>query len=208
MKIHRKYLVSVKAIHAITDKVILNNGEELTYVLRRKKELLAELQKKRQNILSRFVAGNATQTEEEYHARYQVFDDLPIAFTDIEMVLNEKNNAVDWVFRYGNAALAKLERTPLDQLLGKTFSSIFPNMDEKWLRSYEQAALYGQTLEIIDYSPEIDTYLDIICFPTQKGHCGCILLNINEMQYAENKGDRQNARLCYFAKLLAQNSAK
>ena len=75
-------------------------------------------------------------------------------------------------------------------------------MDEKWLKSYERAALYGQTLEIVDHSPEIDTDLDIICFPTIKGHCGCILLNVDEMRYAENHGDRQNARLHYFAKLL------
>ena len=54
-------------------------------------------------------------------------------------------------------------------------------MDSKWLRSYEQAALYGEKLEIIDYSPEIDTYLKGICFPTYPGHCGCILFNIEEI---------------------------
>ena len=31
--------------------------------------------------------------------------------------------------------------------------SLFSNMDSKWLRSYERAALYGETLKIIDYSP-------------------------------------------------------
>ncbi len=202
IKIHRSYLVSVKAIHDITDKVVLSNGETLNYVTRKKKALVAELQKKRHAILERFSAENSAHTEEEYRAKYQVFDDFPIAFTDIEMLLDEKQNAVDWVFRYGNEALAKLEKIPLDKMIGRTFSSIFPNMDEKWLRSYERAALYGQTLEIIDYSPEIDTYLDIICFPTQKGHCGCILLDIGAMQYADNQGDSQNARLRYFAKLL------
>ena len=39
-------------------------------------------------------------------------------------------------------------------------------MDSKWLQSYERATLYGETLEIMDYSPEIDTNLKIICFPT------------------------------------------
>lgn len=118
------------------------------------------------------------------------------------MVLDDAHNAVDWVFRYGNAALAQLEKTPLDKLLGQTFSSVFPNMDEKWLRSYERAALYGQTLEIIDYSPEIDAFLNIICFPTQQGHCGCILLDINKIHYAESSSDAQSAYLRYFAKLL------
>ena len=28
-------------------------------------------------------------------------------------------------------------------------------MDSKWLRSYERAVLYGEKLELIDYSPEL-----------------------------------------------------
>lgn len=204
MKVHRSCLVSAMAIHEITDKINLNNGEELNYVVRRKKELIALLQKKRQQIIERFSAESQTHTKDEYHTRFQSFDDLPIAFADIEMVLDEKNNAVDWIFRYGNTALAKLEKLSLEQLVGRRFSEHFPDMDEKWLRSYERAALYGQTLEIIDYSPEIDTYLDIVCFPTMKGHCGCILLNIGEMNYAKNQGDNQNARLRYLAKLLEE----
>lgn len=202
IRVHRNYLVAVKAIHDISDKVYLNNGEALHFAMRRKKELAVELRLKRQILLERLAAGNTTHTDEEYHARFAIFDELPIAFCDIEMVLDEGNNAVDWIFRYGNEALAKLEKTPLNELIGKTFSSIFPDMDKKWLKSYEQAALYKQTLQIIDFSPEIDTYLNILCFPTQHGHCGCILLDIKEMEYAENQGDRENARLHYFAKLL------
>lgn len=202
IRVHRNYLVAVRAIHDVSDKVYLNNGESMVYAQRRKGELSIELRRRRQMILDRFAAGSTVHTEEEYHARYQVFDDLPIAFADIEIVLDNTNNAVDWIFRYGNEALARLEQTPLSELIGRTFSSVFPAMDEKWLKSYERAALYGQTLEIIDFSPEIDTYLNIICFPTQQGHCGCLLLNFRDMEYAENQGDRQNARLHYIAKIL------
>ena len=42
-------------------------------------------------------------------------------------------------------------------------------MDAKWLRVYERTALYGETLEITDYSPEIDTELKIVRFPTFPG---------------------------------------
>lgn len=37
-------------------------------------------------------------------------------------------------------------------------------------------------MEINDYSPEIDAELKVICFPTFKGHCGCILFNINDIK--------------------------
>ena len=104
---------------------------------------------------------------------------MPFAFADIEMVFNEERYAVDWIFRYGNPALARLEKIPLKKLIGSSFGSLFANMDPKWLRCYEQAALYGKTLEIVSYSPEIETNLKIICYPTFKGHCGCILFNLD-----------------------------
>ena len=37
---------------------------------------------------------------------------MPFAFTDIEMMFDDECRAVDWVFRYGNQALAKLEKVP------------------------------------------------------------------------------------------------
>ena len=70
-------------------------------------------------------------------------------------------------------------------------------MDSKWLRSYEQTALYGEKLEIIDYSPEIDIYLKVICFPTFKGHCGCILFNIDEIKFIKGSEDAEKALKLY-----------
>ena len=61
-------------------------------------------------------------------------------------------------------------------------------MDSKWLESYERAALYGETLEVLDYSPEIDTNLKVICFQTFVGHCGCILFNVDEMKFSKRVG--------------------
>ena len=122
-------------------------------------------------------------TPEEYGKYYKICDSLPFAFTDIEMVFNEEKKAVDWIFRYGNEALAVPGKAALRQDRSESsFSSLFTNMDAKWLHVYERATLYGETLEIMDYSPEIDTNLKIICFPTFPGHCGCILFNADQMK--------------------------
>lgn len=64
---------------------------------------------------------------------------MPFAFTDIEMVFDEERRAVDWIFRYANPALAKLEKLPLESLIDHSFGSLFANMYAKWLRSYERA---------------------------------------------------------------------
>lgn len=186
LKAHRGCLVSVMAVHDITDQINLSNGESLIYTLRKKNEIIAQLHAKQKRMISSFAGDDAPGTEEEYRRHYSSFEHLPFAFTDIEMVFNEERHAVDWIFRYGNPALAKLEKLPLEQLIGHSFGSLFANMDSKWLRNYERAALYGETLEIIDYSPEIDTYLKVICFPTFEGHCGCMLFDVSEIKTTRN----------------------
>lgn len=147
-----------------------------------KKVLREELQKNQELIIAKISKKKLPLTAEEYRKYYKICDALPFAFTDIEMVFNEEKKAVDWIFRYGNEALATLEKLPLDKMIGSSFSSLFSNMDAKWLHVYERATLYGETLEIMDYSPEIDTNLKIICFPTFPGHCGCILFNADKMK--------------------------
>ena len=178
----RATLVSAKGIHTIGKEIELINGETLNYTYRRKRELQEQLQAGRRQIAKELAINDAPATREEYQQYYASYDGTPFAFTDIEMVFNEERAAVDWIFRYGNEALAKLEKTPLEQLIDQSFGSIFPNMDAKWLRVYERTALFGETLEIEDYSPEIETNLKIICFPTFKGHCGCILFDQANIQ--------------------------
>ena len=180
LMIHRGCLVSVMAIHDITDKINLSNGESLIYTKRKKNEILDEFHRKQKSIIESFHSEGIPLTLEAYHEHYKCFDAMPFAFTDIEMVFNEERHAVDWIFRYGNQALSELEKYPLEQLLGHSFGSIFANMDSKWLRSYERSALYGEILEIVDFSPEINAYLKVISFPTFPGHCGCILFDVSE----------------------------
>ena len=189
LKVHRTYLVCIMAIHALEDTLTLINGEELNYATRRRKEILAQLQEKQRKLIATFALPNTPKTPEEYHAFYRSFDQMPFAFTDIEMIFNEDRHAVDWIFRYGNEKLAEVERVPLSGLIGNSFGSIFSNMDDKWLCTYERATLYGEQLEIMAYSPEIDTELKIICFPTFPGHCGCLLFPLDEIHCAQKQDE-------------------
>ena len=198
IRIHRNCLVAVMAIHDVGKQIELVNGELLNYSPRNKRKIVELLSQKRKTLIGGFITEGVPKTLDEFHQHYRSFDFMPFAFTDIEMVLNDESHAVDWIFRYGNPALAKLENLPLEYIVGKSFKRLFSNMDSKWLRSYERAALYGETLEIIDYSPEIDKYLKIICFPTFKGHCGCILFDISQIEYTQSSTEAEKALLLYF----------
>ena len=197
LEVRRGCTVYVMAIKDITDKVNLWNDEKLKYTARKKNEVIEKYREKCQRINGKYGDVEQPETVEEYHRYYKSFDNMPFAFADIEMVFDEEVQAVDWIFRYGNAALAQLEKMPLEELIDHSFGSLFANMDAKWLRSYERTALYGETLEVIDYSPEIDTYLKVICFPTFKKHCGCILFNLSEIEFSKNGTDTERALMHY-----------
>ena len=181
IEIRRGCIVSAMAIRSITDTVNLMNGESLRYTLSKKTKLRNEIYRKQQDILDWF-ADDAPRTQQEYRQHYICYENAPFAFADIEMIFDEESHALDWIFRYGNEALAKLEMFPLERLIGSTFGSLFENMDSKWLKFYEKTVLYGEVMEINDYSPEIDADLKVICFPTFRGHCGCILLHADEIK--------------------------
>lgn len=198
----RAYLVSVMSICGVTDAVHLRNGEAIPYQKNQKRKIRGMLSGKQKRFIERLSDDLTPKTEEAYREYYHGFEKMPFAFADIEMVFNEELRAVDWIFRYGNPALARLEKTPLKKLIGKSFGSVFPNMDSKWLVSYEQAVLYRKTLEIMDYSPEIDTDLKIICFPTFGGHCGCILFDLRRIQLSETSGLQQV--LGYYQGMLSE----
>lgn len=205
LRVHRGCLVAVMAIHNVTDTINLSNGESLGYTARKKGEIMKTLRNAQQDVIRGFQNHGVPMTDDEYHDYYRSFDQLPFAFTDIEMVFDEEKRAVDWIFRYGNPELARLEKLPLDRLIGNSFGSLFSNMDSKWLRSYERAALYGEKLEMMDYSPEIDTYLKVICFPTFRGHCGCILFDLSDIRYVENSEEAELSWRTYFEKQISKN---
>ena len=191
IRIDRSCLVSAAAIHDITERVSLVSGETLEYSARRKAEIIRQFETERQRLIASFAQSGAPTSAEGYHLHYASFDAMPFAFADIEMVFSAGQRAVDWIFRYGNPALASLEKLPLEQLIGSSFRSLFSNMSDKWLRVYERVALFHETLDIIDYSPEIDTHLKITCFPTFEGHCGCILFPVDQVAYVSG-GSRES----------------
>ena len=86
IKVHRGCIVSAMAIHDITDTINLSNGESLTYTVRKKNEIIVQFHEKQKNIIDSFNGDDIPITEEEYHRYYTSFDNMPFAFTDIEMV--------------------------------------------------------------------------------------------------------------------------
>ena len=150
IRTHRSYLVNPLAIHSIDKTIHLVNGDSVKYVEHIRHEVLTNVRNKRTELMKRLCEENGMKTVEDYHEHYKCFDTMPFAFADIEMVFDAENQAVDWIFKYGNQALAILEKLPLDMIIGSSFGELFANMDPKWLTSYERSAIYGEMLQFVE----------------------------------------------------------
>lgn len=202
IEVRRGCLVAVMAIYNVgKTEIELINGETVKFTSRKKNEVMDKVSDGKQRIISTFT-NKALKTEAEYRKHYESFGNISIAFADIEIVYDKKHQTVDWIFRYGNEALAKLEKLPLEQLVGHSFSSLFSDMDSKWIRSYERSAIYGETLETVYSSPRIGIDLKIISFPTFEGHCGCFLFNVDDIGFEGS----DKAKLSYISTLASSKN--
>lgn len=198
IKIHRGCIVSAEDIYNVADRVYLGNGEALDYTKRKKKEITDGLKERQKRLIDSLTDDGGEMTDAGYREFYNSFEKLPFAFADLEIVFDDERRAVDWIFRYGNQAFARLEKKTLDEVIGIRFSLLYDNSDMKWLRCCERAALHGETLEMMDYSVEIGAHIKVICFQTFRGHCGCFLFNLDAISFIETSESSQSTIGKYF----------
>lgn len=126
----------------------------------------------------------------DYERTKKYFDSMPIAFTIIELILNGKLEPVDFIFRYANAELARLEGYDLDAMINHSFyNDIFPEIhDRKWLKFYYSSACLGKNQELHEFSVEIGRYLKIVCYPwSVPRYCACVLTDETELVEAQKR---------------------
>lgn len=128
--------------------------------------------------------------EFNYERTKDYFDNMPIAFTIIELVLDERNEPVDFIFRYANSELSKLEGYELDVIINHSFyEELFPEIhDKKWLKFYYASACLGRSQELHEFSVEIGKYLKIVSYPwSVHNYCACILMDETELVEVQKK---------------------
>lgn len=114
-----------------------------------------------------------------------IFDYSSIAYCVVELVLDEKGQPKDWIYRYCNQAFADMKGYWLESMLDRSISSLVPGVDKKMLMIYYQAAYEDKPCEV-DVLGEKKYHVAIM--PTgRKGFC-------SGMVYAdpESNGEKAN----------------
>lgn len=105
--------------------------------------------------------------------RFSGMDNYPLAVCVMEVLTNDSKN-VEFIIRYCNDAMARLDNIPKENIIGNSVYDIYDEGDRLRLAAYADVASSGHThiLERID--PKDGKRHQIYCFQPAKGFCACI----------------------------------
>ena len=142
----------------------------------------------------------------EMEALQRHFDTLPEAFALLEILLDADKKPYDFRFMYVNQALIDLQGLSKEQIQGSRFYQIFPEGSRKWLPFLYDAAFQRKKHVLRKFfSPEINRYLRIICYPWPGSHlCACLLYDETEFVRADQRLYTANEQLCTAEKKMKE----
>lgn len=163
--INKGVVISSKYVDSVNDNVYtMSDGVQFKGRVRRTKEQKNNAQKYNSDI-------NYPEWEE-----YHILDKMSLPFCIIELVFDEKNKAIDYVFRYCNAEMESFVNISANEIIDRSFFDIFKNGDRKWLVSYADVAINGARREVEGYYSEMNVNLKIYCYQPKPNYCACVFV--------------------------------
>ena len=77
-----------------------------------------------------------------------IFDYSSVGYCVLELVLDDEGQPVDWIYRYCNQAFADIKNYRLEAMIDRSFLSLFPEADNKWLKTCYEAAYENKSSEM------------------------------------------------------------
>lgn len=108
----------------------------------------------------------------------QWLDQLPMPMVIMELVYGKTGSGMDFLIRYMNREMARLEGVEPQALKDGSVSQL-PNVGSaKWMAVFADVAISGSTRVIEDALEGSDRYMQLRCFRPQPGYCACVLTDL------------------------------
>lgn len=127
------------------------------------------------------------ESEERYR---HLFASLLDGFAYCQMLWDEQNRPVDFVYLEVNDAFEKITGLPKADVIGKKATELFPGIRERYpdlFTTYGQAALTGEEARFELYFEPLAKWLDLSVYSPRKGYFVAVFDDITERKQAEEK---------------------
>ena len=120
---------------------------------------------------------------------------IPKMLKIIELIYDENGKAIDYYYREVNPAFEKLVGKTRTQLIDKRLNEVFEDIDEFWLKTYDQVAKTGVTAKFENYTGKNGQYYEIFAWKIHTNLVSVIFSNISERKQLELKhiADKEKA---------------
>lgn len=126
--------------------------------------------------MDKFLRGYFMQHKlEEFRV---CFDSSPIAFCVLRSVKDETGRTADLEYIYANKALADIDNSTVEKLVGNTIAKIFPNPDAEWFLLFDKAADGHPGEPITRFIAQLNRYLSIQIYHVKEDFCACIVNDV------------------------------
>ncbi len=127
------------------------------------------------------------ESEERFRS---LFDSIDEGFCIIEMIFDENNKAVDYLFVQANPALERL--TGLKDAIGKTIREMVPDLEEYWFEFYGKVALTGEAARVENEAASMNRWFEIYAsrVGNSTSRVAVVFNNITERKQSEAERER------------------
>ncbi|MFO7868076.1 MAG: PAS domain S-box protein [Bacteroidales bacterium] len=139
---------------------------------------------------------NAERTIIENEKKYrQLFNSYISGFAVQELIYDEYNSVVDYLFLEVNPAFERIIGVGKDCVIGKTIFELMPDFNQDLLQVYTKVAETGESTTIEYYVKELDKYFEIYVYQPKKGQFATIFNDITTCKQAINLLTESESRL-------------
>ncbi len=163
------------------------------------KNELAELRRRIADLeASETERKQAEEALQESERKYRsLFDSMLNGFAYCQIIVDENNKPVDFVYLEINDAFEKLTGLKREDVVGKKVTEAIPGIEESQpalFKIYGEVALTGKPTRFDIYLELLEIWLDIAVYSPQKGYFVAVFENITERKQAEEALKASEAR--------------
>ncbi|MFX1277966.1 MAG: PAS domain S-box protein [Promethearchaeota archaeon] len=125
------------------------------------------------------------ESESKYRS---LFENMNAGFAYHEVVVNEINQPIDYIYHEVNPAFEKLTGMKREDLIGKRVTKAIPGTENDpadWIGKFGNVGLTGVPLTVEDYSEAIDRWFKVSGYSPKKGFFAVTFTDITERKKAE-----------------------
>jgi PAS domain S-box-containing protein len=126
------------------------------------------------------AAAALTKSEKQLRNLFNSYED---GFCTIEVIFDDNNNAVDYIFREVNHAFEK--QTGIEKAGGKRMKDVAPDHEQYWFDIYGKVALSQETIRFEREAKALNRWYEVYAFPidsTEKNEVGVVFRDISDQK--------------------------